>query len=476
MEFSNKKEFFSASPSRRRETYIKSNFPEIYDELQSELYKDFESFSDKMNKYVFGGGYCVVCNTRTKKETGASGFRKTCSVKCGGIIKQGQEAHNKSDIDEELVKTMYVEELKSPQEIGNHFNVSNVTINKIIEKLCIKRSHSEQQKIHSLKGRTPWNSNEFDKELATDLEYIVEENKTKSIASIANKIGCSPSLLYQLLKANDIKVNNLTKTKPEILIHELLDSLNVTYIENYRDGKEIDIFIPSLNIGIEVDGVYWHCEKYRDSKYHVTKSNYFAERKIEILHFWDFEIIDNFEIVSSMIKNKLKIIDNKIYAKDCEIRDVNTTDAMIFCNENHLHKFVGSNIKKGLFYQNELVAIAMFTSPRYYKNADLELTRFCTLKDTIVVGGFSKIINSMKTFSIVSYVNKRYSTGKSYKINGFKELYETQPNYFYYDTRSGEITNKLSMKKSYKELQKENIYRVFDCGNLLFVKNKKSTQ
>ena len=36
-------------------------------------------------------------------------------------------------------------------------------------------------------------------------------------------------------------------------------------------GKELDVFVPSRNIAVEVNGVYWHCDKRKDKKYHYNK-------------------------------------------------------------------------------------------------------------------------------------------------------------------------------------------------------------
>lgn len=469
-------EFFTASPARRRENFIKSKFPEIYEKLKTDEYNDFITFSDKITKYLFGGGYCKICNARTKKDTGCPGFREYCSPKCAGIAKQGQVAHNKADIDEDIVKDMYLNQKKSPKDIGDYFNVSNVTINKIIEKLGIKRTHSEQQKIHSLKGNVPWNSGKFDRTKAYDLKFLQKENETKSIGAIAKEIGCSASLIFQLFKREGIEVNNLTMTKPEIAIYNLLDELKIEYDTRYRDIKELDAYIPSKNIGIEVNGLYWHSEKFRDHKYHKEKSEHFAERDIKVLHFWENEILESFDIVKNIIKVNLGLIENKIYARKCIIKEVETKEAKDFCNENHLSGFVGSNIKRGLYYDNKLVALAMFTKPRYYKNADYELTRFCTIKEHIIVGGFSKLINTMSQYSIVSYADKRYSNGNVYENNGFTHLYDTNPNHFWCNFASGEIFNRVQIKGNYKELQKQNIYRVFDCGSKLYIKRPKFQQ
>ena len=57
---------------------------------------------------------------------------------------------------------------------------------------------------------------------------------------------------------------------------ELQEYINQYYktennTRNYLDGKEIDIFIPEKNIGIEFNGNYWHSSLYKEKKYHYNK-------------------------------------------------------------------------------------------------------------------------------------------------------------------------------------------------------------
>jgi len=46
------------------------------------------------------------------------------------------------------------------------------------------------------------------------------------------------------------------------------------------DGVECDIFVPNIKVGIEVDGVYWHKNKYPSDK---TKTLYFQDRNIFLI-------------------------------------------------------------------------------------------------------------------------------------------------------------------------------------------------
>ena len=58
------------------------------------------------------------------------------------------------------------------------------------------------------------------------------------------------------------------RSKAEIRLSEYIESLGFYTINNTRnelDGtkKELDIFVPSANLGIEFNGLRWHCSDFR---------------------------------------------------------------------------------------------------------------------------------------------------------------------------------------------------------------------
>ena len=58
-------------------------------------------------------------------------------------------------------------------------------------------------------------------------------------------------------------------------------------ITSYRDGLEIDILLPEMNIGFEYNGLYWHSEDYKHKDYHIEKTTYFDNKGIRIIHIWE---------------------------------------------------------------------------------------------------------------------------------------------------------------------------------------------
>lgn len=250
--------------------------------------------------------------------------------------------------------------------------------------------------------------------------------------------------------------------------------------------QEIDLYSDKHKLGIEVNGLYWHSNI--DKNYHINKTNKCTEKDIQLLHFWDSEINKKFDIVTSIISNKLKLNQSKIFARNCQIKEISSKEAKEFLDKNHLQGYSNSSIKIGLFYNEELISVMTFGKPRFNKNYEYELLRFCNKLNTSVIGGASKLFSYfLKNYfqhgeKIVSYANIRISDGGLYHKLGFIEKGKTDPNYFYF--KSNRIYTRYQCQKSKlpkllgdefnsnlteKENMNNNDYKiVYDCGNYVF--------
>lgn len=120
-----------------------------------------------------------------------------------------------------------------------------------------------------------------------------------------------------------------------------------------------------------------------------------------------------------------------------------------------------------------------FGIPRYNKNYELELLRFCNKLNINVVGGFSKLFqNSIKQLnvnSIISYCDRRLFNGKIYELVQFKHLSNTAPSYFWYkgyEIKSRYQTQKHKLNTDMTEnqyMKSEGYNKVFDCGQKVYV-------
>jgi len=261
----------------------------------------------------------------------------------------------------------------------------------------------------------------------------------------------------------------------------------------YEKGKykyEIDIFVPSKNLGIEIDGLYWHSEIAggKDKNYHLEKTKYFEKKGIRLIHIFDNEWLEKQDLIKSFIKNQLGLIKNKLYARKCEVKEIDTKIKNKFLNENHLQGEDKSKIKLGLFYNEELVSVMTFGKPRFNTKYEWEIIRYANKKDLSVIGSFGKLLNyfieKYKPSSIISYADKRFFDGQIYLKNKFELINESLPNYFYtkdyksLETRENYQKYRLKDKleffspqlSEWENMQMNGYDRIWDCGNYVFGK------
>jgi hypothetical protein len=276
----------------------------------------------------------------------------------------------------------------------------------------------------------------------------------------------------------------------QLIIEEYLNKNSINFISSDRTvlcGREIDIFIKEHNIGIEVNGAYWHSEEYREPNFHLKKKIECEKKNINLLHIWDFELNNSPNIVLNRIGSYLGI-NKKIHARKLVCDYISSSDAKKFCDINHLQKGSYSSINIALKDNtNTIVAIMTFSKSRYDKQYDYELVRYCSLLNHNIIGGASKLLNRFITDnsnkSIISYADRRFTSidKNLYKSLGFLLKRVSKPSYFWF--KNGVIIKRIQSQKHklisiidiYDESKTEvenmiiNGYkRVYDCGNLVF--------
>ena len=258
--------------------------------------------------------------------------------------------------------------------------------------------------------------------------------------------------------------------------------------------KELDIYIPKMKIAIEYDGLHWHDENHVNKNYHLLKTNLCNEKGIDLIHVFEDDWLNKKEIVKSMISSRLGIYKQKIFARKCKLKEIEKEQAKIFFNENHLQGFTYGDLYLGLFYNDELVQCICINKKGWH-DGNVELTRMVTKINIQVIGGFSKLMKHISNYieykSITSYVYKAWFNGKGYLKSGFKIIDENPPSYSYIinDKRIHKSHfRKDKIKKMYENKQlnyydenktehelmmKNNIYRIYDCGTIKVVYNRK---
>jgi len=258
--------------------------------------------------------------------------------------------------------------------------------------------------------------------------------------------------------------------------------------KNTKKWVELDVFIPSKKIGFEYDGLYYHTEigGGKDKNYHINKNSFLEKRGVQVFHIWENEWRENREIVKSIIKNKLGLTSNKLFARKLTIKEVPKKETKSFLLQNHIQGFAPSKWNYGLYGEGELKCLLTIDKPRFDAECEYEIIRFCSLLDTNVIGGFSRLLNYFKKIvkpkSIITYADKRYSNGNVYEKNGFSLSHSSSPNYFYTKNYIELLSRHKFQKHKLKDLlesydpnktewenMKENGYdRIWDLGNYVF--------
>ena len=252
---------------------------------------------------------------------------------------------------------------------------------------------------------------------------------------------------------------------------------------------ELDIYIPRKQLAIEVDGLYWHQADGIINKayYHINKTNLCNDKSVQLVHIFENEWKQKQEIVKSRLKNLFGIYEKIVFARKCVIKELSSKDCRQFLLENHIQGPVNAKANFGLFYNDTLVSLMTFSKTRFSKKYEWELLRFCNKLGYHVPGAASKLLKQFEDNyhpkSLISYADRRWSQGKLYKALGFQLDHISKPDYWYFKNGILESRIKYQKHKLKNLLEKfdenktevENMldngyYRIFDCGNLVFVK------
>lgn len=287
----------------------------------------------------------------------------------------------------------------------------------------------------------------------------------------------------------------------ELIVRGWLDEAGIEYLTNVRDviyPKELDIYVPSKKVAIEINGIYWHSDKEKSKDYHMNKFKECKKQGIQLIQIWEDWMVHKPEIVRSFLLSKLGYSENTIYARKTELREVPSNEASKFLDENHIQGRCNAKYSYGLYYNDELVSLMTFGCNRgsISKNtkkssSEYELLRFCNKLNTQVIGGASKLLQHfIKTFhpsQIISYASCDISDGHLYEVLGFESSDKITRSYWYIDPitfrryHRTSFTKTAIVKKGIKEskgswtefeaMDEAGYIRIYDAGQSRWILN-----
>lgn len=279
------------------------------------------------------------------------------------------------------------------------------------------------------------------------------------------------------------RVFKISKGEKEVLeyIKSVYDGWVIENDRLFISPLELDILVPDLGIAIEFNGGYWHRE---DKTRHINKTELVESTGYRLIHINSDEWLHKRDIVKSRLLAILGKSD-RIFARNTKLQEIPFPKE--FLEINHIQGAgAPTSINLGLFHDETMVAVMTFSRPRFNNDNDYELVRYCSLLNTTVVGGASKLLsyfNNNYIGSIVSYSDKRWSTGNLYKKLGFKYSHTSPPNYRYHKSEyslSRYQCQKHLLKDRFPQYYKEELseteimtaagyYKVYDCGNDVWI-------
>lgn len=266
-----------------------------------------------------------------------------------------------------------------------------------------------------------------------------------------------------------------------------------TNVRNVIDG-ELDIYIPSKKIAFEYDSFYYHRFPFVDKDYHIIKTNNCEKQCIRLIHIFEDEWINKQKLIKEKIRSILGIIQNKIFARNCIIKEISPNEKSEFLDQTHVQGNDKSSIRLGAFHNDILVGVMTFGKLRISlgsKNEKdvYELYRYST--NQLVVGLFSKMLKYFERQynpkKIITYADRRFSWKESsvYQKCGFTLKHETEPNFWYFKNGYSKRYHRFSFRKNvlskklntfddtltgHENMQLNGYNRIYDCGSLKFEK------
>lgn len=274
-------------------------------------------------------------------------------------------------------------------------------------------------------------------------------------------------------------------SQPELDLAKFIESLGLFCESSFKlpSTKHIDLYVPSANLGIEYNGLYWHSEERgKDSNYHLSKLMECDRQGIRLVHIFEDEWLEKPDIV----KEKLKSILGKsirVGARRLTCRQVSWNTTRAFLETYHIQ---GSGspgkVNLGLFdRESTLMAVMVIGSVRFSDEDNfLELLRYASIGT--IQGGFSKLLSVVKRefsgHTLVTYADLRWSQANVYLKNGFELIQVSNPGYFW--CKGQKRWNRMHMQKHKLKALFPEIYsddktedqickeagftKVYDCG------------
>ncbi len=253
--------------------------------------------------------------------------------------------------------------------------------------------------------------------------------------------------------------------------------------------KELDIYLPDFNLAIEYCGIYYHSEGFDENKNPKTAhyEKYLAAQQAGIRLIT--VISDEWKFRKEQVEGYLTAIlgakGEKYHARKLEVKEGDSKVVEGFIEKYHIQ-----GAASGVGYtlcddSGDIIAAATFSKRNEkYSSSDNEYTlnRYCIKPNCNVPGGLGRLMSAFvdkyKPSKIVSFSDRRWSSGNLYKGLGFTLTGAIAPDYMYFWNNSpGPRIHKFNFRRKkliamgadpalteWPMAQSVGLNRIWDCG------------
>ena len=279
----------------------------------------------------------------------------------------------------------------------------------------------------------------------------------------------------------------ISRSQFEIEINDFIESLGIQTKTSDRTligPKELDIIVPSKNLAVEANGLYWHAENDRDESYdkrrHINKTIDCLDKNYRLMHIFSDEWNNKKDICKSMIINRLGVSSIRIHARKCQIKEITKEKEKQFFQKTHISGFTPSRKCFALFYDDKIISAISLRIPRQKKyNGMIEIARYSSELYHQVMGGLGKLMSHVLKYAkenncegILTYSDRRFGEGNGYLKCGFSLAGNTGLDYWYTD---GQIRiDRFAMRTEPGKTEKQKMYenklmKIHGCGNNMYI-------
>ena len=270
----------------------------------------------------------------------------------------------------------------------------------------------------------------------TKLQWVCAEGHTWWAAPKDRVRGTGCPACAKHISRAEIEVADYVRT--------LVDDL-VTSTRKVIAPYELDMWVPSRNVAIEFNGLYWHSEDAGKGRYyHQKKWQRCADQGVQLITVWEDDWRDRRDICKRMIARKLGVSsERRVNARSTTAGVVERKRAREFLAEHHIQGATAMSEAFGLWDGGELVAVMCM---KWRTTSEVELVRYAT--SAIVRGGHSRLLKytiaQMGPRRVVTFADRAVSDGGLYETCGFVADSDLRPDYTYYF--GGERVHKFAFR------------------------------